>query len=243
VDKAAAHAPHITAYAYCENHPINFNDPDGNFKTKFGAWLYRASHSSSWGGTIERANKGEWYVGKQVKYQGTGSDVGVAYKRVFDWSGRNQSRSESRNGNRRRSSSNSSDYSKPVSNRGGVSLKSDKSGWTQGPDRISTDPDIQDVNVDNMPFLNGFGRPVTNIFEAGAYYQDLFNVSGKLTESVMEVMPPITSNSQNSDLDSNGVVSHRYINEKGEVVSHPGWRKDSLKQSNGLKQFFKVLED
>jgi hypothetical protein len=66
------------------NNPISYIDPDGNFRTKFGAWLYSVFH----GGEIRQDKGGEWFVGKRVKY--TGDGAGIAYERRFDWQGRNQ---------------------------------------------------------------------------------------------------------------------------------------------------------
>jgi hypothetical protein len=69
-------------YAVNGNNPILFTDPNGDFKTKFGAWLYKARH----GGEISKDTKsGQYFVGNKVEY--TGEGVGVAYKRTFDWQG------------------------------------------------------------------------------------------------------------------------------------------------------------
>ncbi len=72
------------------NDPVNGVDPDGAFKTKFGAQWYSFWHG---GGDVEQAlggvNKGEWYVGNQIDY--TGEGAGVAYQRVFDYGSGNKS--------------------------------------------------------------------------------------------------------------------------------------------------------
>ena len=72
-------------YAILGNNPIIYVDPLGDFKTKFGAWLYKQAH----GGEISRDTKsGQYFVGKQVEY--TGEGAGVAYQRRFDWNGGSQ---------------------------------------------------------------------------------------------------------------------------------------------------------
>lgn len=75
--------PNESPYLCFGGSPILYTDPNGDFKTKFGAWLYSIVHS----GTIERDSGGEYYVGNQVEY--TGEGVGVAYQRRFEWKGRN----------------------------------------------------------------------------------------------------------------------------------------------------------
>lgn len=64
--------------------PIFYTDPFGDFKGRFGAWLY----SLGWGGKVgyNKVAK-EWYVGKKIKY--TGDGVGVASKVRYDWNGSN----------------------------------------------------------------------------------------------------------------------------------------------------------
>ena len=80
-------------YACFGNNPILYSDPNGDFKTKFGAWLYSVVH----GGEIGKDKGGEYYVGKRVEVEGTKNpnkapgeldEVVVAYQRRFDWSGR-----------------------------------------------------------------------------------------------------------------------------------------------------------
>jgi RHS repeat-associated protein len=75
----------ISRYAVNGNNPIYYLDPNGDFKTKFGAKVYNFLHGGK--GEIRKAtggeNKGEWFVGKQVEYKGEGA--GVAYERKFGW--------------------------------------------------------------------------------------------------------------------------------------------------------------
>jgi len=73
----------ISRYAVNGNNPNYYVDPNGDFKTKFGAKLYKFFH----GGEIHQAtggkNKGEYFVGKQVKF--TRSGCGVEHEKKFGW--------------------------------------------------------------------------------------------------------------------------------------------------------------
>src|SRR5690554_5727049 len=72
-------------YVVFSNNPIIYTDPLGDFRTKFGARLYKWTH----GGVIgQDKGSGQWFVGKQVEY--TGEGVGAAYQKRFDWNGGNQ---------------------------------------------------------------------------------------------------------------------------------------------------------
>ena len=69
-------------YTAFSNNPIIYVERLGDFRTKFGARLYKWTH----GGEIRQDKEsGQWFVGKQVKYKGEGA--GVAYQRRFDWNG------------------------------------------------------------------------------------------------------------------------------------------------------------
>ena len=84
IDAMAEYYYNQSPYNYVGNDPINFIDPDGNFRTRFGAWLYKLVH----GGSVEQCSiTGEYYVGQHVEYEGEGD--GVAFQRRFDWRGRN----------------------------------------------------------------------------------------------------------------------------------------------------------
>jgi hypothetical protein len=70
--------PDQSSYVFCSNDPINRIDPDGNFDTQKEATRYR----NSYGGDVLYANdKQEWFVSKQVKYNG----AGIAIQRIFDY--------------------------------------------------------------------------------------------------------------------------------------------------------------
>jgi hypothetical protein len=72
----------VSPYAINGNNPIYYTDPNGDFRTKFGANVYKFFH----GGEVRKATggerAGEYFVGKQVEY--TGEGAGVAYQRTFD---------------------------------------------------------------------------------------------------------------------------------------------------------------
>ena len=75
----------ISRYAVNGNNPIYYLDPNGDFKTKFGAKVYNYLHGGK--GEIIKAtggeHKGEYFVGKQVEYKGEGA--GASYERKFGW--------------------------------------------------------------------------------------------------------------------------------------------------------------
>jgi hypothetical protein len=93
VDPKADKSPNESPYAYCANNPIKFVDPDGQFKTWFGAAMYSLAHGGTIGGG---KNCSEYFVGKPVPLNGSSAN----YQRRFDWNGRNhpKSNSEPRNG-------------------------------------------------------------------------------------------------------------------------------------------------
>lgn len=72
----------ISPYVINGNNPIYYTDPLGDFRTKFGANVYKFFH----GGEVSKATggdrAGEYFVGKDVEYKGEGA--GVAYQRTFD---------------------------------------------------------------------------------------------------------------------------------------------------------------
>ncbi len=72
----------VSPYVINGDNPIYYTDPNGDFRTKFGANVYKFFH----GGEVRKATAGErageYFVGKQVKY--TGEGAGAAYHRTFD---------------------------------------------------------------------------------------------------------------------------------------------------------------
>ena len=76
VDPLAEFYYESSSYSYVENNPISFLDPNGMFKTKFGAWLHKLFNG---GDEIRKDKKsGEWFVGTERKEKDA-----VVYKRVF----------------------------------------------------------------------------------------------------------------------------------------------------------------
>lgn len=83
-------------YVVNGNNPIIFTDPNGDFKTKFGAWLYNKTHGGK--GEIRKDTKsGEWFVGSggTAPVTGNETEVTVVYTRKFDWQGSNSAYSGS----------------------------------------------------------------------------------------------------------------------------------------------------
>ena len=75
-------------YAVNGNNPILFTDPNGDFKTKFGAWLYNKTHGGK-GELMKDKNSGQWFVGSggSTPVTGNETEVTVTYTRKFDWQG------------------------------------------------------------------------------------------------------------------------------------------------------------
>ena len=72
-------------YAVNGNNPIYYVDPNGDFKTKFGAKIYNFFHGGKGevkqAGIGDKKHAGEWYVGKSVEHKD--KIGGVTYQRKF----------------------------------------------------------------------------------------------------------------------------------------------------------------
>ena len=80
-DPRQLETPNIGSYVFCHGNPVNRVDPDGEFSTKLGAWVYSVFHG---GGSIYKDKiNGQYFVSKHVAY--TGDGVGVQVSRKFGW--------------------------------------------------------------------------------------------------------------------------------------------------------------
>ena len=71
----------VSSYEVNANNPIYYIDPNGDFRTKFGAKIYKFFHGGEIGKATGGYRAGEYFVGKQVSYSGPFS--GVTYQRTF----------------------------------------------------------------------------------------------------------------------------------------------------------------
>ena len=77
-----------SGYIGMGNDPVNGVDPDGGFKTKFGAWFYNLTHGG--GGEIQYGlDKDEWFVGRDMENTLANGEITVNYQRVFEASNNN----------------------------------------------------------------------------------------------------------------------------------------------------------
>ena len=64
VDPLSDKYPNSSPYLYCENNPVVYVDPNGEFKRRFGAMIYKCFHGGEIVQAIAGDRKGEWYVNK-----------------------------------------------------------------------------------------------------------------------------------------------------------------------------------
>ena len=74
-------------YNYVTNNPIYYINPNGDFKTKFGAWLWKIFNG---GGDILHDKGGEYFVSQRIEDSDGDNEVDVTVKRTFDRKGRSE---------------------------------------------------------------------------------------------------------------------------------------------------------
>jgi len=79
-----------TPYGYVGNNPIGFTDPNGLFRTKAGARIWRFFNGGE--GDILQDKGGEYFIGQQVESDNGSGEATVTYGRVFDRNGRSEGR-------------------------------------------------------------------------------------------------------------------------------------------------------
>ena len=87
IDAMAEYYYSHSPYNYVGNNPISYIDPDGNFRTRFGAWWHKLWNG---GDGIGRDVGGEYFVYTDNSYTDDDGVFTVASTRVFDKDGRSQ---------------------------------------------------------------------------------------------------------------------------------------------------------
>ncbi|MCH2232542.1 MAG: hypothetical protein MK105_19550, partial [Crocinitomicaceae bacterium] len=77
------YSQYVSPYLGMGNDPVNGIDPDGGFKTPFGAFLYKLTHLRESGGIRFGSDKREWYVEGKSSYSIDGNQISFSSKRIF----------------------------------------------------------------------------------------------------------------------------------------------------------------
>jgi hypothetical protein len=128
-------------YNYLANDPINFINPDGNFRTRFGAWLYKLVHC---GDGIEKDSAGEYYV--YTNDEVTKDDDGAyVFSQVvsFDWKGNSQGNTNNKT---------------PQYQRGGKIFTTRSGPAARSPNPIYATEDVSSINIDYFQVSIGSSR-------------------------------------------------------------------------------------
>jgi hypothetical protein len=223
--------PWESPYSTFAGNPILFSDPDGDFKTKFSAWIYKVFHGNR-GEIFYDKDKSEWGINRNVnnpdlsRSKNTTLEGIDVFPRIYKWTGNRKSSRVLRGS---------------TSNRGGLRLETNKPGSPQGSDIISTDPDVPSINVDNMPFVRGFPKK-GNFLDWLDYSIQMFETGQVLTESVMGDPESVKSSNTPSETNRKGVVTHKAIID-GKPIEIQGWRKDSSSQAKSIQDYMEKQQN
>lgn len=155
---------------------MRYIDPDGNFKTKFGAWLNKLFQGGD--EILQDKETNEYFVSQEKEYKGDGA--GVTVKRRFGWEKRGSKNSER---------SEVADHRSNIQNDG---INFTTSGPVVSPTTTTSRNPVRSINIDNlMPALSKAG--------AGPYRSSTLDIAKSMSSAVGFVGESFSGNKGTSD--------------------------------------------